>query len=108
MLTPDQPYVGEENVGAAVNAYNPWIEARFAPADLPDSLPGLDPKGRPASNNHGIQTNCMSCHAQANYNPNRRPTAPRFTEARYVDLGDAHFVGTLQVDFLWSIGRHAR
>ncbi len=108
MQTPDQPYVGGENSGAAVYAYNPWIEARFAPADLPDSLPGLDPNGLPATNNHGVQTNCMSCHAQANYNPNRRVTAPRFAGARYVDLADPQFVGTLQVDFLWSIGRHAK
>ena len=108
LQTPDQPYVGGENSGAAVYAYNPWIEARFAPADLPDSLPGLDPNGLPATNNHGVQTNCMSCHAQANYNPNRRVTAPRFAGARYVDLADPQFVGTLQVDFLWSIGRHAK
>ncbi|MBI4625303.1 MAG: hypothetical protein HY736_19045 [Verrucomicrobia bacterium] len=108
MLTPDQPHVRGENVGAAVYAYNPWIEARFSPAELPDSLPGLDPNGQPAGNNHGVQTNCMSCHAQATYNPNRLPTAPRFAGARYVDLADPKFLGTLQVDFLWSIARHAK
>lgn len=107
MLTPDQPYVGGENVGAAVYAYNPWIEARFGPTDLPDSRAGFDPAGRPAENNHGVQTNCMSCHAQATYNPNKRSTAPRFTGARYVDVIDPQFVGTLQTDFLWSIPRHA-
>jgi mono/diheme cytochrome c family protein len=108
MLTPDPPHVGGENVGAAVYAYNPWIEARFAPADLPDSLPGRDPAGAPATNNYGFQTNCMSCHAQATYNPNRLFTAPRFAGARYVDLTDPKFYGTLQVDFLWSIARHAK
>lgn len=107
MLSPDQPYVGGENVGAAVYAYNPWIEARFGPADLPDSQPGFDPGGRPADNNYGVQTNCMSCHARATYDPNKRSTAPRFAGARYVDLIDPQFVGTLQVDFLWSIPRHA-
>lgn len=107
MLTPDQPYVGGENAGAAVYAYNPWIEARFGPTDLPDSRAGFDPSGRPADNNHGVQTNCMSCHAQATYNPNKRSTAPRFAGARYVDLIDPQFVGTLQTDFLWSIPRHA-
>jgi hypothetical protein len=50
----------------------------------------------------------MSCHAQASYNPRGLATAPRFTGARYVDLSDPQFVGTLQVDFLWSIARHAR
>jgi hypothetical protein len=108
MLSPDQPYVGGQNTAAAVYAYNPWLEARLGPGDLPDSVSGFGPDGLPASNNHGIQTNCMSCHVQANYNPHQRATAPRFTGARYVDLGAAEFVGTLQVDFLWSIARHAR
>jgi hypothetical protein len=108
MLTPDQPYVGGENVGTAVYAYNPWIEAHFGPADLPDSLPVIDASGRAAGNNYGVQTNCMSCHVRATYNPNHRSTAPRFSGARYTDLGDPQFVGTLQVDFLWLIARHAR
>jgi hypothetical protein len=45
---------------------------------------------------------------RATYNPNLRPTAPRFSGARYTDLGDPQFVGTLQVDFLWSIARQAQ
>ena len=95
-------------VAPAVYVYNPYVEARFAPADLPDSQPGLDPAGRPADNNHGVQTNCLSCHIQANYKPLRLATAPRFTGARYVDLGAAAFVGTLQTDFLWALPRHAK
>ncbi|MEY4940370.1 MAG: hypothetical protein RIQ93_2105 [Verrucomicrobiota bacterium] len=108
LLSPDQPYVGGENIGAAVYAYNPYIEARFGPADLPDSRPGYTPAGAPARNNVGVQSNCMSCHMQATYNPRRLATAPRFAGARYVDLGAADFTGTLQVDFLWSLPRHAR
>ncbi len=108
MLTPDQPYVGGENSGAPVYAYNPWIEARLGPAELPDSLPGSDGHDGITGNNFGVQSNCMSCHARANYNPNLRLTAPRFSGARYTDLGDAKFVGTLQVDFLWSLARHAQ
>ncbi len=108
ILSPNEPYVGGTNTAAAVYVYNPYLEARFAPADLPDSQPGLDPAGRPAANNVGIQTNCLSCHLQATYNPHRLPTAPRFTGARYVDLGAAEFVGTLQTDFLWSLPRHAK
>jgi len=108
LLSPDQPYTGGENKGAAVYTYNPWIEARVAAADLPDSQPGLGPDGRAAANNLGIQTNCMSCHARANYNPQKRTTAPRFSGARYTDLIDPQFVGTLQVDLLWSVARHAR
>ena len=108
LLTPDQPYVGGENAGAPVYAYNPWIEARFGPADLPDSQPLTDASGRTRANNVGVQTNCMSCHIRATYNPNLRATAPRFAGARYTDLGDAQFVGTLQVDFLWSLPRNAQ
>ncbi len=108
LFAPDQPYVGGENVGAPVYAYNPWIEARFAPSDLPDSQSLIDSSGRTLANNTGAQTNCLSCHVRANYNPRLRATAPRFAGLRYTDLGDAQFVGTLQVDFLWSIARHAR
>jgi hypothetical protein len=50
----------------------------------------------------------MSCHVRASYNPHALATAPRFAGARYTDLGDAQFVGTLQVDLLWSIARHAQ
>ncbi|HVS51328.1 MAG TPA: hypothetical protein VHD62_03145 [Opitutaceae bacterium] len=108
MLSPDQPYVGGDNVAPAVYAYNPWLEAGLRPVDLPDSRPGFDPLGQPAANNTGVQTNCMSCHIQATYNPQQLATAPRFTGARYVDLGAAGFVGTLQTEFLWSISRHAQ
>jgi hypothetical protein len=108
MLTPDQPYVGGENIGAPVYAYNPWIEAKLSPAELLDSLPGTDPHGAATGNNFGIQSNCMSCHARANYNPHLRATAPRPAGARYSDLIDPQFVGTLQVDFLWSLARHAQ
>jgi hypothetical protein len=108
LFAPDQPYVGGENAGTPVYAYNPWIEARFGPADLPDSQPQVGADGRLTENNTGVQTNCLSCHVRASYNPNLRATAPRFAGARYTDLGDAQFVGTLQVDFLWSLPRHAR
>jgi hypothetical protein len=108
LFSPDQPYVGGENAGAPVYAYNPWIEARFGPADLPDSQPLNDPTGHPVANNTGVQTSCLSCHVRATYNPHLRATAPRFAGLRYTDLGAAEFVGTLQVDFLWSLPRHAR
>jgi hypothetical protein len=108
LLSPDQPHVGGENTGAAVYAYNPWLEAGFTPADLPDSEAGLDAAGQPSANNTGVQTNCMSCHLRANYNPRRLTSAPRYSGARYVDLDEPQFVGTLQVDFLWSLPASAR
>jgi hypothetical protein len=108
LFSPDQPYTGGENRGAPVYAYNPWIEAAFTPSQLPDSVSSVGPDGRAIPNNVGIQTSCMSCHARANYNPRKLPTAPRLSGARYVDLIDPQFTGTLQVDLLWSIARHAR
>ncbi len=108
MLSPEQPYTGGANATPAVYAYNPWVEARFGPADLPDSRAGLSPDGQPAGNNCGVQTNCMSCHAQATYHDAAVATAPRFTGARYVDLIDPSFVGTLSTDFVWALSRHVQ
>jgi hypothetical protein len=103
MSTPGQPDTGGQNAGSAVYAYNPYLEARFGPANLPDSEPGNDPNGRPAANNAGVACNCMSCHIRANYNPNNLATAPAYSGARYTDLNDPQFSGTLQVDLLWSL-----
>ena len=103
MVSPGQPNVGGQNAGSAVYAYNPYLEARFGAANLPDSLPGNDPSGNPAANDVGTQCNCMSCHVRANYNPNNLATAPRYSGARYTGLDDPQFSGTLQVDFLWSL-----
>ncbi|HTU03440.1 MAG TPA: hypothetical protein VMG58_16540, partial [Candidatus Sulfotelmatobacter sp.] len=51
MLTPGQPNVGGRNSGLAMYTYNPYLEARFGSANLPDSLPGVGPDGQPANNN---------------------------------------------------------
>jgi hypothetical protein len=103
MTSPSQPNVGGTNAGAAVYAYNPYLEARFGPANLPDSVLGSDPNGQPSANNTGVNCNCMSCHIRANYNPNNLATAPRYAGARYTGLDDPQFSGTLQVDLLWSL-----
>jgi len=103
MLAPSQPNTGGQNIGAALYTYNPYLEARFGVPQLPDSLPGNDPSGSPAPNNVGVQCNCMSCHIRANYNPGNLATAPRYAGARYTDLNDPQFAGTLQVDLLWSL-----
>jgi hypothetical protein len=100
--TPAQPDVGGANVGESLYAYNPWLEAIFGPADLPDSVPGVS-QGQPVANNVGTRSNCMSCHAAANYNPASLATAPAYSGDRYFSLDDLRFRGTLTVDFLWSI-----
>lgn len=107
MVAPAQPYVGGSNVGESVYAYNPWLEAGFGPANLPDSIPGMS-KGKKVSNNVGVQTNCMSCHAGANYTSAKVPTAPDYCGDRYIDLDDPRFKKTLKADFLWSIPGNAK
>jgi len=108
MMTPGQPNVGGQNAGAAVYAYNPYLEARFGPANLPDSLPGLGPDGRPADNDVGVNCNCMGCHIRANYNPAGLASAPKYSGARYTSASDPQFAGTLQVDLLWSLPEIAK
>jgi len=108
MESPGQPNVGGQNAGNAVYVYNPYLEARFGPENLPDSLSGNDPDGRPAANNVGVACNCMSCHIRANYNPDSLATAPKYAGARYTDANDPQFAGTLQVDLLWSLPELAK
>ncbi len=108
METPAQPNVGGQNAGSSVYTYNPYLEARFGPENLPDSLPGNDPNGQPAANNVGVACNCMSCHMRANYNPGNLATAPKYAGARYTDMDDPQFAGTLQVDLLWSLPELAK
>jgi hypothetical protein len=103
MMTPGQPNTGGQNAGSAIYAYNPYLEARFGAGNLPDSEQGNDPSGHPSPNNVGVTCNCMSCHMRANYNPNNLATAPDYSGARYTDINDPQFSGTLQVDLLWSL-----
>jgi hypothetical protein len=97
---PPQPNTGGQNVGESVYCYNPYLEAPFGPGDLPLSRPGVS-QGAPVQNSVGVQTNCMSCHAFANY-PDQ-PEQAYYTGDRYVDLNDPKFSNTLKVDFLWSL-----
>ena len=108
MLVPGQPNTGGQNAGAAIYVYNPYLEARFGPANLPDSLPGLGPDGQSSENNVGVNCNCMSCHIRANFNPSGLASAPRYSGARYTSVDDPQFAGTLQVDLLWSLPEIAR
>lgn len=107
MESPPQPDTGGKNVGNSVYCYNPWLEAGFGPGDLPDSQSGTY-NGQSVKNDVGMQTNCMSCHAQANFNPNNVANAPDYTGDRYVDLAAPAFKGTVQIDFLWSIQGNAQ
>jgi hypothetical protein len=105
--SPAQPNVGGSNVGESMYTYNPWLEAGFGPGILRDSIPGVY-QDQVVSNAYGVQTNCMSCHGGANYNPAGLTTAPDYTGDRYLSLDDPRFRGVLTVDFLWSIPAKAK
>ena len=112
MVTPPQPQTGGQNSGKdngieSLYSYNPYLEAGFGRSILPTSEEGYY-EGRAVDNHVGIQTNCMSCHATANYDPESpTPTHSEYTGDRYVDLEGEEFDGELQVDFLWSIPDNA-
>lgn len=106
MVSPAQPIIGGQNVGDPVIAYNPHLEAGFDP--------GVFQIKRPINGDqlmeYGVQTNCMTCHGLAFYDPkvdysadggaNReKPYAADF----YMSLDDAVFDGKLKLDFAWSI-----
>jgi hypothetical protein len=106
MLSPATPNTGGGNNGTPIYAYNPWLGAGFGPGVLPDSKPWTY-KGTTYDNKFGVQTNCMSCHGQANYTNKPVSTTPKYTADRYIDLDAPQFKGTLKVDFLWSIPGNA-
>lgn len=120
MVQPAQSIAGGNNTGSALIAYNPHLEASFDPGvfDYCASVGGANAvpskancnKSDPSINRFGVQTNCMSCHNMAMYNPktnyqvnngaNReRPYATDF----YMSLKDKAFDGSLKLDFAWSI-----
>ncbi len=101
MKNPPQPNTGGQNKGNSVYSYNPWLEAGFSQAVLPDSESGTY-DGRPVPNDVGIQSNCMSCHGHANYT-----LSIGYTGDRYVDINLPRY-SPLQVDFLWSIPANAQ
>jgi hypothetical protein len=109
MVFPDQPNTGGSNVGESVYAYNPWLEAGFGPDKLPASKPGTF-NNKPVANNFGVQTNCMSCHAQARYPIRPKPPASEelYTGDQYIDLNGQQFNNGLKLDFLWSLAVRAQ
>lgn len=103
-LLPNQPFSGGTNVGTSIYAFNPYLEAGFGPGDLnnvPSSV--VVTNGKAVTNMVGVRTNCMSCHAQANYNPYNLTTAPNYTGDTYIDMKGKAFDRTLKLDFLWSL-----
>jgi hypothetical protein len=98
MLRPNQPISGGSNNASyrPVLGYNPYLEAPFNAATF--SVPNTYNPGF----QYGVQTNCMSCHAMAAYNPTNSPF--RYSTDQYIDMSDtALFTNYVQLDFAWSI-----
>lgn len=104
MVNPAQPITGGQNIGHPVIAYNPHLEAGFDPA----TFQIIRPINGTLKNQYGVQTNCMTCHSLALYDPSvdynnsdnrEKPYAPDF----YISLNDNVYTGKLQLDFAWSI-----
>ncbi|MEA2162039.1 MAG: hypothetical protein QOK37_166 [Thermoanaerobaculia bacterium] len=107
MENPATPLIGGNNNGDSIYCFNPYLEAPFTPSVLPKSIPGytmFQGKKVQTANNVGAQTNCMSCHGQANW-PVVNP-AP-YTGDQYIAMNAPQFKGVLKTDFLWSIPDNA-
>ncbi|RYZ19278.1 MAG: hypothetical protein EOO16_20355 [Chitinophagaceae bacterium] len=102
-LLPNQPFTGGNNSGTSIYSYNPYLEAGFDSSvlsNVPTSV--VITNGQAVTNVVGVRSNCMSCHAQANYNQNVA-TAPNYTGDTYIDMDGKAFRNTLKLDFLWSL-----
>ena len=106
MITPVQPYSGGNNQGLPLYTYNPYLEAGFGISALGTTAQVRTPLGL-VTDSVGTQSNCMSCHAQANYASVGDTTGPGYIGNTYVDMKSQRFKGRLQVDFLWSVANMA-
>nr|WP_199067785.1 hypothetical protein [Chromobacterium sp. ASV5] len=120
MVQPAQPITGGKNVGSSLIAYNPYLESGFDPSVFDycasvggggtDAIPSKAncDKPNPNINRFGVQTNCMTCHHMAMYNPktNYKDSANRerpYATDFYMSLQDPAFNGSLKLDFAWSL-----
>lgn len=115
MVAPNQPITGGSGTKPHL-CYNPYLEAPFShEQDLPGSQPWTY-QGVTYDMKVGVQTNCMSCHLQATYQPTYKSgskvqtgvgTLP-YTADRYIDLNSKDSQGYLQMDFSWSIQQNVK
>ncbi|MFT5085406.1 MAG: hypothetical protein ACI9Y1_003467 [Lentisphaeria bacterium] len=106
MVDPAQPITGGANVGQSHIAYNPHLEASFDQQvfQINRAIGGTQ------YNEFGVQTNCMTCHNLAQYDPkvnySENSGANRETPYGtdyYMSIDDQVFDKVLRLDFAWSI-----
>ena len=120
MMSPALPYdtpngepINIMATGASsVYGLNPYIEGTFTKAVFPkqDSLfTQIDPAYSiqyVKSNDTGIRSNCMSCHSMSYYSPtnnNIHRAVNNFMADQYINRNAPWFVGSVQLDFAWSL-----
>lgn len=96
---PAQPLSGGDQGQFPEICFNPYLESPFS-----DSTASAAPNG---SIEGGINTNCMACHSNANWNG-----TPGYAAAQYIPRDDSSYVGpdgsvTLQTDFSWGLPKIA-
>ncbi|NGP86997.1 hypothetical protein [Fodinibius halophilus] len=110
MVQPAQPERGGSGADAtSLYAYNPYLEAGFGDSTFikgneavrkyyPKSYQKVGEK----MNLYGMQTNCMSCHGQARFDPQSVGTHFYLTD-QYFSMDAPYFKNKVKVDFTWSI-----
>lgn len=101
-IEPNMPLTGGKSVGKSLYAYNPYLEAGFDPGVLTDTAI-VKTNGKLVYNEYGVNTNCMSCHANANVAPGSLPNPPGYIGDTYIDLKGPQFKKVLRTDFSWAV-----
>lgn len=101
MLVPAQPINGGQNVGGLQAAYNPHLEAEFAPSTFHMQPAVQTPTGGVVTK-YGVESNCMTCHGIANYDP-RNVGMNTYGANFYLARDDTFFEGKLKLEFSWAI-----
>ncbi|MFL6248863.1 MAG: hypothetical protein ACJ74H_22765, partial [Thermoanaerobaculia bacterium] len=92
MVTPPNDPKGQQSL-----CYNPYLET---------GLTGLDNADQTVTNGVGIQTNCMTCHRAAVWNPAN--DAPPYAIDFYLDPSNPiWFKGVTKTEFSWAMQGHA-
>lgn len=106
MVSPAQPIIGGENSGSPVIGYNPHLEAGFDPATF-QIIRAINGSNGPIVHEYGVQTNCMTCHNLAMYNPSKNykvdSTEDPYATDFYMSITDEVFNNSLKLDFSWAI-----
>jgi hypothetical protein len=110
MVAPAQPITGGSSIGTSVIGYNPHLEAGFDPDtfQIVRSINNMvNGKSTNTVNAYGVQTNCMTCHNLAQFDPNKTYNSDNretpYGTDYYMATDDDEFSGKLRLDFAWSL-----